>query len=272
MKYILPLIVLMIVASCRSTKKIQAAVSPKDSSTVIVNPLESDSAKKVLSAYEKIKTNRIEFNTFTSKIVIDYKGQDKEGKERRINNLNGVIRMQKDSVIWISLQAPILGEVMRLKITPDTVSILNKQENTIQYRQFSYLQEAVNLPIKFSDLQDLLIGNPIFLDSNIVAYESSDNFTLLTTLGKQFKNFSTFANPDLNLQRTKLDDVDIASSRSADLVYDGYEQNGTRLFAGKRKITVLYKNTTDIGLEFRQLQFDMPVNFPFTVPDKYKLK
>jgi hypothetical protein len=83
MKYILPLLLIILVASCRSARKISTALSTKDSSTVIVNPLESDSAKRVLNAYEKIKTNRIEFNTFTSKLVIDYKGLDKDGKERK---------------------------------------------------------------------------------------------------------------------------------------------------------------------------------------------
>jgi hypothetical protein len=259
-------------ASCRSARKISTALNTKDSSTVIINPLESDSAKKVLSTYEKIKANRIEYNTFTAKLKIDYDGMDKDGGVRKVRGLNGVIRMLKDSVIWISLQAPIIGEVMRLKITPDTVSILDKQANTVQYRQFEYLQEVARLPIGFSDLQDLLIGNPVFLDSNIVAYNKSETTTSLTTLGTAFKNFSTFINPTLNLQRTKLDDVDVASSRSADLMYDEYEQNETRMFAGKRKISIAYKTRTEIELEFKQAQFNTPVNFPFNVPDKYKLK
>lgn len=271
MKYILPLLLIILFASCRSARKISTALNTKDSVTVIVNPLESDSAKKVLSTYERIKTNRIEFNTFTAKLKINYEGKDKDGKDRS-HDLNGIIRMQKDSVIWISVQAPIIGEVFRLKITPDTVSILDKMSNTVQYRQFDYLQEIANLPIEFSDLQDLLIGNPIFLDSNIVAYKESDDATSLTTLGKEFKNFSTFINPGLNLQRTKLDDVDVTSSRSADLIYDQYELNDTRMFAGKRKISIADKTRTDIELEFKQSQFNTPVNFPFNVPDKYKLK
>lgn len=263
---------IILVASCRSARKISTALNTKDSATVIINPLESDSARKVLSTFDKINTNRIEFNTFTAKMKIDYDGKDKDGGDRKIRGLNGVIRMQKDSVIWISLQAPIIGEVMRLKITPDTVSILDKQANTVQYRQFDYLQEVAKLPIEFSDLQDLLIGNPVFLDSNIVAYNESETTTSLTTLGKSFKNYSTFINPGLNLQRSKLDDVDVTSSRSADLTYDDYEQNETHMFSGKRKISIAYKTRTEIELEFKQPQFNTPVNFPFNVPDKYKLK
>jgi hypothetical protein len=271
MKYILPLLLIVWFGSCRSARKISTALNTKDSATVIVNPLESDSARKVLSAFAHIKTNRIEFNTFTAKLKINYEGNDKEGRGRNYD-LNGIIRMQKDRVIWISVQAPIIGEVFRLKITPDTVSILDKMSNTVQYKQFDYLQEVAKLPIEFADLQDLLIGNPIFLDSNIVSYKETEGTTSLTTLGKEFKNFSTFLNPGLNLQRTKLDDVDVTSSRSADLMYDQYERNETRMFAGKRKISLADKSRIDIELEFRQSQFNTPVNFPFSVPDKYKLK
>jgi hypothetical protein len=271
MKYILPLLLIILAGSCRSARKISTALSTKDSSTVIVNPLETDSAKRVLNAMEKIKSDRIEFTTFSSKLKINYDGKDKNGKERQ-HDLNGVIRMQKDSVIWISVLAPIIGEVFRLKITPDTVSIMDKLNNTVEYKHFDYLQEVAKLPIDFGDLQDLLIGNPVFLDSNIVAYAENETTTSLTTLGKEFKNFSTFLNPGLNLQRTKLDDVDIARSRSADLMYDQYEQNDNRMFSGKRKISLADKGRTDIELEFRQPQFNTPVNFPFNVPDKYKLK
>jgi len=44
------------------------------------------------------------------------------------------------------------------------------------------------------------------------------------------------------------------------------------MFAGKRKISLADKSRIDIELEFRQSQFNTPVNFPFSVPDKYKLK
>lgn len=272
MKYILPLLLIVLVASCRSARKISSELSTKDSTTKIVNPLESDSATRVLNAMTKIKGDRIDFTTFSSKLKINYEGKDKNGKDQQ-HDLNGVIRMQKDSVIWISVIAPLVGiEVLRLKITPDTVSILDKMANTVQYKKFEYLQEVAKLPINFSDLQDLLIGNPVFLDSNIVAYSENDTYTSFTTLGKEFKNFSTFINPGLNLQRTKLDDVDVTSSRSADLIYDQYQPNDNKMFAEKRRISLADKNRTNIELEFKQPQFNTPVNFPFSVPDKYKLK
>jgi hypothetical protein len=271
MKYILPLLLIILVVSCRSARKITKTPVPVDSTAVINNPLESDSAKKVIAAMNKIKDDRIDFSTFTSKLKINYDGKDKDGNKEQ-HDLNAVIRMQKDSVIWLSVQAPIVGEVLRMMITPDSIRILNKIKNTVEYKKFDYLQEASKLPISFSDLQDLLIGNPLFLDSNIVSYSANETYTSLTTLGKEFRNSSMFINPGLNLQRTQLDDVDTSSNRSADLLYDQYQPNDNKMFAEKRKISIAYKTTTIIELEFKQPQFNTAVNFPFSVPDKYKLK
>ena len=69
---------------------------------------------------------------------------------------------------------------------------------------------------------------------------------------------------------SKLDDVDIARSRTADLSYDDYENKKGRPFSSKRRITVAEKNKLDISLNFKQYDFDEEVNFPFSIPKNYK--
>jgi hypothetical protein len=187
-------------------------------------------------------------------------------------DVNAFLRMKKDSVIWISINAILGIEAFRVMITPDTVSILDKINKTIQYHSFDYLRELTNLPVDFPTLQDLIIGNPVFLDTNIVAYTENENFTSLTALGGFFKNFATFYNPDFSLQRSKLDDADITKSRTADLTYQDYQDNGTKRFSNKRKISIADKNKLDIDLEFKKVEFGGQLNYPFSVPSKYKLK
>jgi hypothetical protein len=268
MKYLMALAVFVIlISSCRSTRKISTAMSKKDSTTVTINPAENDSAKKVESALVKIKGSYIDFNTFSAQMKIDYS----DSRDKKYD-VNAFVRMKKDSIIWISINAILGIEAFRVMITPDTVSVLDKINKTIQYHSFDYLREMVNLPVDFPILQDLIIGNPVFLDSNIVAYTENENFTSLTALGAFFKNFATFYNPDLLLQRSKLDDVDITRSRTADLTYQDYEDNGNRKFSNKRKISIAYKTKLDIDLEFKKVEFGSTQNYPFSVPAKYKLK
>jgi hypothetical protein len=88
----------------------------------------------------------------------------------------------------------------------------------------------------------------------------------MTMLGDFFKNFSQFEAADLTLIRSKLDDVDITRSRSADLSYQDYtEVNGGQKFANKRRISVSDKNKLDIDIDFKQVQFDLPLTYPFSV-------
>jgi hypothetical protein len=268
MKYLMAVgVLVLLISACRSTKKISTAMSKKDSTTVTINPAENDSAKKVDTALDKIKKSHIDFNTFSAQMKIDYS----DSRDKKYD-VNAFLRMKKDSVIWISINAILGIEAFRVKITRDTVSVLDKINKTIQYHSFDYLREMTNLPVDFSILQDLIIGNPVFLDSNIVAYTENENFTSLTALGSFFKNFATFYNPDLLLQRSKLDDVDLTRSRTADLTYQDYENSGNYRFSTKRKISIAYKTKLDIDLEFKKVEFGASQNYPFSVPPKYKLK
>jgi hypothetical protein len=254
--------------SCRSARNLSSALTKKDSTVVIINPAESDSAIKVAQTINKIDSQRVQYSTFSAKLKIDY--TDDKGKKF---DLNAYLRMKKDSAIWLSVTVPLLGtEAFRVLITPDTVSILDKINRTIQYQSFEYLKQLTNLPFDFYKLQDLFIGNPVFLDSNIIAYKENDALISITSAGPSFKNFSTFSNSDLLLQRSKLDDADITKNRTADLGYQDYETFGKLQFSTKRNIMVADKTKLDIGLDFKQIVFDAPISFPFSIPGNYKMK
>lgn len=234
---------------------------------MIINPMDTDSARMVRSSMSAIRQRRIEFQTFSAKLKFSY-----EGNEKKFNDINAFLRMKKDSVIWVSINAALGIEAFRIMITPISVKVMDKLDKTVSNHDFSYLQEISKLPIDFSSLQDLLIGNPVFLDSNVVTYQSAEKTTALTTVGLLFKNFSLFANPGLQLQRTKLDDIDVFRSRSADLTYLDYIPSGALSFSSRRHISVADKKRLEIDLEFKQVVFNDAVNFPFNVPSNYKLK
>ena len=52
---------LLILASCRSTRKLTNVISTKDSAVTVVNPYDSDSAKFVRSTMQKIQERQIHF-------------------------------------------------------------------------------------------------------------------------------------------------------------------------------------------------------------------
>lgn len=267
---VLLLLVVVIIASCKSAKKIQTAITKTKTDTtqmIIVDNAHADSVLVIHDLLNKLNSNRIEnFKTFSAKIKVDYR--DKEGEQPE---LTVFVHMRKDSMIWISVNATIFSyEALRVLITPDSVKVLNRRDKIVQLRSVGYLQDLTNLPFDFHTLQDFLLGNPIYLDSNVVSYRKTDQSIALMNVGVLFKHLLTITNGDYLLQHSKLDDVDPLRNRTADLTYAGYESvNGVK-FATERRVSVSEKSKLDIDMNFKQYSFNEILSYPFNIPKNFK--
>lgn len=267
------LIVLLSVSffvACRSTKKIQTAISgvKKDTVAVVAIPdqdLHADSINFIRDTYNAIEKQKIDFTTFSAKVNVDYEGGDDKNY-----NVNAFIRMYKDSVIWISVNSFFGMEAMRVLITRDSVKLLDKQNKKYTARSVAYLQDVTALPLDLLSLQQLIIGNPVFLDSNVISYSRNNNTVSLLSIGEWFKNLITVSDNDKYVQHCKLDDIDVNRNRTCDLTYSDYETKKGPHFSTNRKITVAEKSKLDVRINFKQYDFNETLSFPFPVPDKFK--
>ncbi|MEZ5027275.1 MAG: DUF4292 domain-containing protein [Ferruginibacter sp.] len=259
-------ILLISLASCKTVKQINKVIAPKDSSTIIlIDQSNIDSLQMISKTIENLKKNYIDFNTFNAKIKVEY--QDNTGKKP---DITAIVRIIKDSAIWVSLTASFLNiEIYRVLIKKDSVILLNKQDKEVQYRSMDYLQEVTEIPFDFYTLQDLLMGNPVFIDSNIVYYKKTENQILFSMVGKYFKNLLTLTDNNYLLQHSKLDDVDVNRSRTADLTYSNYDDKTGINFSTYREITISEKNKLDIRMNFKQYEFNKELSVLFNIPKNY---
>ena len=257
------------VTGCRTTKQINKAIAPKDTSSVRINVQSAiDSIALINNTLASLEQNKIDFKTFNAKIKVEY--QDKNGRHP---DITAIVRIIKDSAIWISLSATILNfEVYRMLISRDSVILLNRQEKEVQYRSMDYLQEVTELPINFYTLQNLIVGNPVFVDNNIIYYKKTESQVLFLMVGQYFKNLLTLSSNKYLLTHCKLDDVDMTRNRTADLTYGDYENKTGINFSTYREITVSEKNKLDIRLNFKNYEFNKELSVYFNIPKNYKSK
>jgi hypothetical protein len=262
---------LMGTSSCRSTKKITTAISKKDTvqlkadtTLATAEDLHQDSLKYIRKLYDHIRSNTIDCQTFSAKMKVHYEGSD--GKDYEFN---AFIRLQKDKMIWISINAVLGIEAFRALITPDSVKVLNKLDKVYQLRSVNYIQEMSHLPFDFKTMQSILLGNPIYLDSNILFYRKDAQGISLLSVGPAYRNYLTLNN-DLSLKHSILDDVDPMQARSCDISYGQYEKVDTSYFSTYRKIVASEKGRLDVELIFNKYSFNENLNFPFTIPKNYK--
>ena len=137
--------------SCHTTKKVQTGVIKKQNVT------------ELLSILDK---NQIKYQNFAASAQITITQPDET------RTINAKIRLKKDSVIWLS--ASLFGiEGARAILTPDSVKILNRLEQTYIAAPFSYFQKKYNVPLNFSSLQNILVGN--VPDLNVAGFRATQD-------------------------------------------------------------------------------------------------
>ncbi|GAB2964228.1 DUF4292 domain-containing protein [Hymenobacter coalescens] len=200
------------------------------------------------------------------------KAQIDANGEKYSVNLN--VRMRKDSVIW--LQASVLGLGVRALITPDSVQVVNMLEKTYYAGNFDYLQRQFNVPVTFTQLQAMLLGDyvPAARDSALTA----------TTEGPvqrvEYRQTGILVEQFIELSRARLQKLNVADPKSQStltVTYNDFQplQPGEQPFAhgilvqaqqpGRQPATVMI-NYRNVDLDKEQL------SFPFSVPAEYGRK
>lgn len=274
-KIIYPILITAFLFSCKTVKKvatIQEAINKKDTTqTVLITEAPKvDSVAIVRGIMNKVLTNTIDFKTFNAKLKIDYESAENN------DNYTGYLSMIKDSVIFIRIRGSFLGiaaEGLQVKIKKDSVILVKKiGEKYVQNSSIDYLKDATEIPFDFYTLQNMLIGNPVFVDSNIVSYKDGPETLLVLMVGNIFKHLITLSTRDFKIIHSKLDDVDMQRNRTCDISFSEYQNMGAYQFSTKRKIVVSEKSKLSINLDFKEFGLNEPLKYAFEVPKNYKRK
>jgi hypothetical protein len=271
-----------VTVGCRSTKNLRRviaapAVHPDTTGNAAkaavapVRDVHADSMAVIHTALTGIARNYLDFQTFSGVMHVHYEGSD--GQD---NEVNAVVKIRKDSVIWIEIYGkvgPVTVKAFQILITPDSVKILDRLKKVVRLRSVTYLREQVHLPVDFKTVQDILIGNPIFLDTtNILYYRTEPKGLSLFSVGRIFTNFLTL-NQDNTPNHSKLDDTDPMRARTCDITYGDYDHGGPAPapFSTYRKISVAEKGKVDIEIGIsKHYKFNEPLSYSFSIPKNYK--
>jgi len=217
----------------------------------------------VKSLDAKIKSNRLDFEWFAvrAKIGLLNKATDK--------NFTANIRMQRDTLIWVSLSVALGYEAARLLITPDSVKLIDRWHKKYYSKDISFLKDYFLLPrVDFQIIQQFVMGEVFFYNNDTLSMQTQENGYLLVSQGEKnsIKNYISFNSQDMNIRQMHV--IDQNNNQSILIKYDEYTPVKDKLFALKRQVQLIKNGTTNIEIHFSKLKIDEPLSFPFTVPDK----
>jgi len=219
---------------------------------------------KNISAKKIWKNNKTTFGNYKT-VSAKAKGKFKDHKTSAGFTLT--LRMETDKVIWMSIKK--LGfPVAKLKITPDKVMFYEKVKRTYFEGNFSLISDFLGTSLNFNQLQNVLLGRPVVeLKSNqLVSDVFMDDYRL--SLKKQHDLYELFfnVNPiDFTLKKQQLKEV--SSSNTMEVKYPKFAHKIPR----KIEVRVLAKSKkTFLDLEYKSVQFNKELRFPFSIPKGYK--
>jgi hypothetical protein len=259
---------LLLATSCATFKKVQIiqdALSKSDTtkSEFVAEIKKVDSMAIVKNIVSKIAFAKLDYKTMNAKIKVEY--ESAKNADSYIANVS----MIKDSQIYITIRGAMGVIGIKAFIKKDSVVLLyplNKSKS-VERKPISYLQEVVKIPFTFSTLQDLILGNPIFMDStSIVSYKSYNDKFQVSLMGSLFKNLVILNNDNSKVLHLKLDDVDVNQHRTCDISFSDHVNVGKYQFPLDRSISIVAQQKLDIHMEIKEFTFNEPVKYTFAIP------
>ncbi len=247
-KKIIPIIILTFALSCKSTKVLTGGAINKN-----------------LSANAIIKNhyaNELDFNTISGKMKIDYKD------DHASQGFTVSLRMEKDKAIWIS--AP-LG-IVKAYISPKRVSFYNKLDNSYFDGDFNYLSKLLGTDLNFEKVQNLLLGQAI-LDlrkDKYLADISLDTYNLQPKNALELYKILFQIEP----KHFKIGNQQISQPENArvlNIQYSNYQEVDSRILPNEINIVAkLDDNESKIDIEYKNIELDRKVKFPYSIPNGFK--
>ena len=243
---------------------IPAATFPKNDSLITLTG--HDNVAPHFESFQPILEKKMDYKTFSGKAKMHFEGPDNKVE------FTGHFRVRRDSAIWINITA-IGGMVQAvcIFITPDSFFMKNYQQEQITKLPLSQADKFLPAKVDFASLQNLILGEPL-RKGNITNVENKGDTLIFAVEDSAYLQSILFTKSDSLMQAEHLK-TRKPNGPIAETEYSSYFNISDRKISTYRVINL--QNGNDIytlNLNFSKIEFDIPLVFPFSIPDHYTIK
>ncbi len=194
-------------------------------------------------------------------------------------SISGNIRIKNDSAVFISV-SPFLGiEIARLLVTPDSVRMINRLDNSYFEGDIQILSNMLNTYVDFYMLQALLVGNDFRHFSNNDLKISNDRGRILLQGSnrkpplKNEVNVSFQHNLWLNSENYRIEEsllYEPLTRRSLRAVYHSDSRIDGQWVP--REISMVFTEPgarVSMNIRYSRTTIDQPQTISFSIPNNY---
>ncbi len=218
---------------------------------------------------ENVNKNSVQFQTFSA----NFTGKYSDNKQSL--PLKGIIKIQKDKYIWLSIR-PFLGiELARILLTPDTIKYINKVQKTFSTGNYNLLKKKYGLEINYKTVENLLMNKIFFYpsDKSLLNYkllkEGNTNKIISESKINNRIIVHTIVTENNLLKKTSLK----ISQQNIEMkiIYDKFLKFNDKFFP--EKLNIFAKKISDnmnVEILYKNINFDKDITIKFKIPSIYK--
>ncbi len=257
-------VIALIASSCHSSR------------SMLKKPLKAKGSEYLLQQMER---SELDFNTLSLKASVEI---IQEGKKQ---SFKAKMRLQKDSLIWISI-SPLLGiEFIRLELTVDSVKLMNRIDKNYFCGDYSIVNRFLETSVDFNILQALILGNDFSYYERATFRADIDHNEYKLSTAKRHKLKKYIRNSE-DEQRTFLHDIWLNANnfkitriklkeanrnpRKIEAIYSDYNYISGQLFPTNISFEINADKKTLLDLSYGSIKINEELAFPFKISSKYK--
>lgn len=250
LKIPLVLFLSVFILSCGSRRTTSSAMPTEDAAAAAV----------IESHYE----NEADFETLQGRLRLQFQSESQN------QSATVSFRMKKDDTIWMSGQ--LLGiPLAKVMITQESVQFYEKISGKYFDGDFRLLSDLLGTPLDYDKVQNLLLGQTIYnlREEEFELDESSQGYQLAPVQERFVKKLFLLDAGHFKTLAQQISQTE--AGRSVTVTYPSYQEINGQAFPKEIKIIANEgTSSTQVNMDFRSIEFDVPVAFPFSIPSGYE--
>jgi hypothetical protein len=247
----------LLILSCGRKKTAFSPDFPTKSTQELVNRLD--------------ELSNLEWDFLTAKTNVKLSRAD------QTNSFKASLRMKRDSALLVNISFAGIPIVQTI-LSNDSLKLLNRKDKCYKFQDRSALEQIIDFPIEYSQLQDLLIGKPLLFDKEKEHIQIQDlGFYQIKTKRKRNQNIESedvtityYIHPTTH----ELSKVTLESPQdetTMEIVYVGKHEKieGLSLPQQIDLIIVGPKSTTTLNITFNRPDISNEKKISLHVPENY---
>lgn len=226
---------------------------------------------------QEVEKNQFEYDKLQAKLSAKIEIKNKS------HNVKGHLRMEQDSIIWVSISLPVGTELFRAKITSDSVYFINKNDNNYLIESIDVLDKISPMVSSVSFIQSVLVGNDLNLRQGDDYKIQIDNYQYNLMISKKLKKSIKHNNDDwkvmmkelwIDPELYKITKYNIKeyndSKRTIELTYSEFELINDKYIPTKINIKVHGDFNINVTINYSNISLNDKIDFNFKIPKKYE--